>query len=194
MDVTFRIPEIWSNRNSDDIIDDLLMQIAEAGLAEHVVGIQRYRHSIEVQVTPREVTRFLNMDVYVDGCLFYMVADDEPILMVNVTGMKLGTDWREVVKVMSKYGKPVNYYEMKRQWRGKEIKTGVRCVWIKYFDKDNIPVEWKHQCIDKGMKKGERKVRYEVLDDAKVRQRAEKQSKSLADVVFQPVNPAKGFV
>ena len=67
MDVTFRIPEIWSERKSDDIIDDLLLQIAEAGLAEHVVGIQRYRHSIEVQVTPQEVTRFLNMDVYVDG-------------------------------------------------------------------------------------------------------------------------------
>ena len=102
MDVTFRIPECWSDRNSDDIIDDLLLQIAEAGLAEHVVGIQRYRHSIEIQVTSREVTRFLNMDVYVDGCLFYMVADDEPILMVNVTGMKLGTDWREVVKVSYK--------------------------------------------------------------------------------------------
>ena len=35
------------------------------------------------------------------------------------------------MSTMSKFGSPIHYYELKRNWNGKNIKTGVRCIWIK---------------------------------------------------------------
>lgn len=143
MDIKFRIPEVWASKEPDDVIDALLTQIEELGLGEYVLGIQQYKHSIEILVNPLEVEKFLEVQINVEGCGFYLIANDEPVLFINVRGMKLSADWKEVVRVMSKYGRPVNYYEAKRTWRGREIRNGVRVVWIKCVDKEKIPDEWK---------------------------------------------------
>ena len=65
------------------------------------------------------------MKINVDGVFFYFVAKEENVLVINIYGLELDTDWTNVVHAMSKFGNPIHYYELKRTWNGKNIKTGM---------------------------------------------------------------------
>lgn len=132
----YYIPEELSEvASTESIIRILLDTFKRAHLLEDVERVQRYHNFIEMCVFEDVKESFVKLPVTWSSCSTYLVMDDEPIIVINIYGAKLKSRWSDLVTKFNQFGQVVNYYEVKDNYEGHTIRTGVRSIWLKNVKK-----------------------------------------------------------
>lgn len=131
-ELKFYIPEdLSASIETERIIKLLLTQFKDGKLLDAIDGIQRYRNVIELTVFAEYKQKFLTTPITWSRCSSYLVTENEPIIIINIYAARLTSRWTDLVNKFNEFGKVVIYYDLKENYDGHEIKTGVRSIWLK---------------------------------------------------------------